>query len=302
MLDKNILNEFSNEDKYTKIYLNIIKKAKDENRCKGNGTYYEQHHILPKSIFPEFEYGYDWNLVLLTAREHYISHYLLWKIYFKMNEQIKMNKMVMGILAMQAVNHSQMRFNSRLFEKLKITYEHSDETKRKMSKLKKGKVAVKKNNKTFIVNKEVFDNDKTLVGHTVGFVSAKNINTGEHVFVSKSEFDSNDELVGVNKNIKRTDDFKINLSKKNRGSNSTTAKRINIYDDKHNLVLETFGNFETKCVEIGLPFRIFRKSYQNNTVICYKEGYSKTKAINSGNIKYQGWYAKIVNGEKSNGC
>lgn len=60
---------------YRKIYQQIIDRAKEERRAKGQGVYYEKHHIIPKS-----EGGSDKaeNLVLLTAKEHYIAHLLLY--------------------------------------------------------------------------------------------------------------------------------------------------------------------------------------------------------------------------------
>jgi hypothetical protein len=61
-----------------KIYDAIIEKAKLENRKKGCGVYYEKHHILPKSIGGTNDAA---NLVLLTAKEHYICHRLLTLIY-----------------------------------------------------------------------------------------------------------------------------------------------------------------------------------------------------------------------------
>jgi len=41
-------------------------------------TYFENHHILPKCLGGTND---NENLILLTAREHYIAHYLLAKIY-----------------------------------------------------------------------------------------------------------------------------------------------------------------------------------------------------------------------------
>jgi len=35
---------------YKKIYESIIEKANSENREKGNGIYYESHHIVPKCL------------------------------------------------------------------------------------------------------------------------------------------------------------------------------------------------------------------------------------------------------------
>ena len=47
---------------------------------KGNKVYYEKHHILPESLFPNWKKRKS-NLVLLTAREHFFCHKLLIKIY-----------------------------------------------------------------------------------------------------------------------------------------------------------------------------------------------------------------------------
>lgn len=69
---------------YRNIYLRVIKKAKEEElnglRKKGNGNYYERHHMLPKSLFPLWSKRKS-NIVLLTAREHFFCHQLLIKIY-----------------------------------------------------------------------------------------------------------------------------------------------------------------------------------------------------------------------------
>jgi hypothetical protein len=61
-----------------RIYNAIIEKAKKENRKKGCGVYYEKHHILPRCLK-----GKDTpdNVILLTAKEHFICHRLLTLIY-----------------------------------------------------------------------------------------------------------------------------------------------------------------------------------------------------------------------------
>jgi len=63
---------------YKEIYDNIIRKAQLENRIKGKEIYYEKHHIIPKCLKGNNEKS---NLVLLTAKEHFICHKLLTKIY-----------------------------------------------------------------------------------------------------------------------------------------------------------------------------------------------------------------------------
>jgi hypothetical protein len=60
------------------IYNNIIDNAIKDNRKKGRGIYYEKHHILPKCLGGK---DIKSNLVLLTAKEHYICHKLLCEIY-----------------------------------------------------------------------------------------------------------------------------------------------------------------------------------------------------------------------------
>jgi hypothetical protein len=74
---------------YKKIYEDICKRAKDELSIRKNkkklGEYYEGHHIVPKCLG-----GTGWatqydhlNIALLTAREHFLCHWLLHEIYPK---------------------------------------------------------------------------------------------------------------------------------------------------------------------------------------------------------------------------
>lgn len=60
---------------YLKIYCNLIRKA--ENRTPPEG-YTEKHHIFPVSIF-----GKNNRIVVLTAREHYVAHFLLYRLFAK---------------------------------------------------------------------------------------------------------------------------------------------------------------------------------------------------------------------------
>jgi hypothetical protein len=57
-------------------YINFI-KSRPQNRALG---YAERHHILPRSLYPEFETD-PTNIVVLTAKEHYIAHLLLYKTF-----------------------------------------------------------------------------------------------------------------------------------------------------------------------------------------------------------------------------
>lgn len=67
---------------YIKIYYDIVNKAKGRglNKKLFKGLYFEKHHIIPACYFKSRKIAtYNENLVLLTAREHFICHHLLWK-------------------------------------------------------------------------------------------------------------------------------------------------------------------------------------------------------------------------------
>lgn len=79
MSSSNYLYPFFLDNKYTKWYFSIINNAKLSNRIKLNITYldyiyYESHHIIPKSFTNDNSRE---NLVLLTAKEHFLCHKLL---------------------------------------------------------------------------------------------------------------------------------------------------------------------------------------------------------------------------------
>ena len=79
-------------NKYHQWYLSIIAKAVSDGRKKHYKTsnkdykYFERHHIIPKSCGGTNETS---NLVLLTAREHFVCHILLTK-FTTGHQQIKM--------------------------------------------------------------------------------------------------------------------------------------------------------------------------------------------------------------------
>lgn len=64
------------QNKYLRWYNSIISRAQNENRQKGTGEFYESHHITPKSLGG---LNSKENLVLLTAKEHFVCHHLLTK-------------------------------------------------------------------------------------------------------------------------------------------------------------------------------------------------------------------------------
>lgn len=130
---------------YRKIYNQIINNGK----IKSKLGYTEKHHIIPRSLGGDDSKE---NIVELTAREHFICHYLLAKMYPK--ESFEWYKMNHAFLMMKASSLSQGRyFNSRLYEYLKINFKSA------MSESQQGN----KNSqfgKIWIHNKELQKNKK----------------------------------------------------------------------------------------------------------------------------------------------
>lgn len=99
---------------YTKIYNAIIESAKSR-QIEG---YKEKHHILPLSLGGTNDKK---NLVDLSAREHFICHYLLTKIYDKTT--VEYYKMLNAFIMMKCSNTIQLRyFNSHLYESKRVEY------------------------------------------------------------------------------------------------------------------------------------------------------------------------------------
>jgi hypothetical protein len=73
----------SYKSKYERWYYNIIKNAKCQIRFRGDGCYYESHHIIPRSLGGN---NTKENLVLLTGREHFICHWLLYNTHKGQNK------------------------------------------------------------------------------------------------------------------------------------------------------------------------------------------------------------------------
>lgn len=97
---------------YSAVYCALIERRRQHSL--QDSVYGEVHHIIPKS-----EGGDDSkeNLVRLSAREHYVAHLLLAKIYDD-------SKMYSALTYMQTNRHKNriFKFNSRLYEKFRLQY------------------------------------------------------------------------------------------------------------------------------------------------------------------------------------
>ena len=90
---------------YFKIYENLIESRRKLDRSRDDGNYYESHHIIPRCMGGK---DGDENEVLLTFKEHFISHLLLMKIYPKEPGIIHAGWMM--------TNKKRNKINSKIYE------------------------------------------------------------------------------------------------------------------------------------------------------------------------------------------
>ncbi len=134
---------------YNKIYFQLIERAK----ARQIGGYTERHHIIPRCLNGSDDKE---NLVVLTAREHFIAHLLLCKMY----PNHKGLRLALWMM-LNVKDKKQQRYipNSRLYEMIRLEYSesvsgennpnfgntHSSEAKKKMSDFAKERKGSKNN-------------------------------------------------------------------------------------------------------------------------------------------------------------
>lgn len=204
------------DNKYYKWYKQLT--SKQDRRL---GCYIEKHHIIPRSMG-----GKDTkeNLVVLTAREHYIAHLLLTKC---VENKYKGKILHAYIMMAQVKDINQERFykvNSRIFEVRKI---ESDKLKRDYRHTEKARESISKNLKG--VSKPEFTEEHK-----------KNISKGH-----KGQKAWNKNLKGI---VKCSDETKLKMSKAAKGKvvkDSTKQKlsmagknMVTCYDKKIDVVVK----------------------------------------------------------------
>lgn len=105
---------------YTKIY-NLIISNRLQNTISKVDVYCEEHHIIPRAFNGNDSKN---NKVMLTAREHYICHHLLTKMYNFTSKE--WHKMIRAFMRMHTSCGKQQRyFNARTYAKLKTDHAYS---------------------------------------------------------------------------------------------------------------------------------------------------------------------------------
>ena len=174
-------------NKYSKWYYSIIETAKSQHRKKLlkedlDYKYYENHHIIPKALGGS---NSNENLVLLTAREHFICHILLPKMCVSEKHRQQMLN-ALRYISKKSPNQFEHYCNARLYE------------------------YAKKHIKCLPERREKHKNR----------VTCKNRITGEFLQVSKDVFDNDPNLVGLNYGKILSEDRRKSHSEKMKGSNN----------------------------------------------------------------------------------
>jgi hypothetical protein len=114
-------------NKYQTWYRNITDRA----RSRTLEGYVERHHVIPRSLGGTDDAN---NLVSLTAREHFVCHWLLTKIYTGEARY----KMINAMYIMRAEGPYQKRYESKITSRVYNTLR--EEYSKYISNLNKGRV------------------------------------------------------------------------------------------------------------------------------------------------------------------
>lgn len=138
---------------YENIYNKIIKKAQSESRVKGKEVYYEAHHIFPRCLGGEGrvnQWRYHPNIVLLTAKEHYICHRLLHRIY------PESRKLAYALIAMGQANKNRVKhtISARGYEEIKQLLSFCNRGKKLSTETIKKRTETRRANGTYSRSKE----------------------------------------------------------------------------------------------------------------------------------------------------
>ena len=124
-----ILSSKPHNPHYLSRYIKFIENCQQKN--VGHEGYVERHHICPRALFKEYIDFRDhpWNCAKLTARQHFIAHWILARLYgnsmwyaFRMMCYCKRNYQERHITK-----------SSRIYEEIKQNIDIADEIKEKLS-------------------------------------------------------------------------------------------------------------------------------------------------------------------------
>lgn len=139
---------------YQTLYKEIIDQAKLQNRQKGQGVYYEWHHIVPEFMFKnrrrtgpkghlDGDPNHPDNLVLLTFQEHLMCHYYLYEIHKDTRYGYQSGAALQFFFTKTGTNHQRQKNLSEVDQDFLNSMAHLRELGiQSISKARKGKMPV----------------------------------------------------------------------------------------------------------------------------------------------------------------
>jgi DNA-binding CsgD family transcriptional regulator len=227
---------------YKKIYNNLMEtrlSIKNERlQLKKNGEYFEGHHIIPKSkggTGDSTRPKNNPNIVVLTAREHFLAHWLLWRIYRDRQSALAFHKMMSTTKNIKRITSSRGYEEAReAFRLTNIGNQYgkgvkkvvSEEQKKKQSQIMKGRYIGEKN--PFYGKTHSDETREKLRKSREGMINEKVWSyKGEKVVIK------NNEVVGIFKSSKEIANF-IGCSDSNiKNTLSGNQKTAGGYQIKH---------------------------------------------------------------------
>ncbi len=283
-------------NEYRFQYLEIIEYAKSQNRIKGQGIYYENHHIIPSSMGGSDD---SYNMILLTPKEHYICHSLLPQ-FLEGSEKVSMlcawhwmnfaTLSSMGISIKEAYNLigpvKYAKLRSEHINNLRIGWTGENNPNwGGLSNEHKKKISLRKLSDEWIksvgIKSRVKERETKSSQHWKDTIGKDAIDKERKTKQSLEWIES----IGVPSMKKRKKTYK-NI-KHQQGSKNSMAQTIQCFDTNKNMIFESFGNFAELCHKHKIPHDLLKKSYQNS-------GRKIHFKIRSKNSKFEGWYAILI--------
>lgn len=201
---------------YEKHYNNLIETRK--NRVLNDGVYYEKHHIVPKSLGGDDSPN---NIINLTPREHFIAHWLLWRIH-------RSQPMAFAFFAMVNMGRNQNNISSRIYQEAK-------ESRRPF---------IIKINKKIHSNKKLSETQKDKISKTFKGIPKSESHREKISNSLKNKPKSDEHRLNLSKSLKNYDwsgydDRNKKISESNSGSNNGRSRIVYQYD-LNNQLLNTF--------------------------------------------------------------
>lgn len=173
------LKKISNDFNKIKKYLDFIKDHKLKEYSKNS----ERHHILPKSVFPEFnDYNkYPENFAVLSIVDHYICHSMLADMSEEQSLIFAWNAMNSKTSKLKKIKLSKS-LKTEEYEKLKL------KAREKMSEANKGWTVITENGKNIRIRSKDYDRKKYKTPFN-GRVCVTIKSTNEKKWINTSDYD-----------------------------------------------------------------------------------------------------------------